>query len=96
MYWVFNSNCFDIYVNLTQTGTTFFGITQEKIENFIFPLPPIEEQELISYSLDAMTNSIDNTITNIQQQIGKLKEFRHSLISYAVTGKINLREEIIV
>lgn len=54
--------------------------------------PPLNEQIHIANFLDQKTAEIDDLITEIKLQIQKLKEYRQSLISEAVTGKIDVRE----
>jgi type I restriction enzyme S subunit len=53
--------------------------------------PPIQEQEAIASSLDRETAKIDTFVTKVLQSIEKLREYRQSLISAAVTGKIDVR-----
>lgn len=55
--------------------------------------PPIEEQVYIANYLDRTISETDSLITDIQISIQKLKEYRQSLISETVTGKIDVREE---
>ncbi|WP_395094413.1 restriction endonuclease subunit S [Armatimonas sp.] len=59
-----------------------------------FMLPPIEEQVEIANYLDAKTVHISNIIITINKQIENLKEFRKTLISDVVTGKIKVTEEV--
>ena len=57
----------------------------------IFSCQPSEgEQENIAKFLDEKIAKIDNTIEKIKVQIEKLKEAKQSLISEAVTGKIEV------
>jgi len=44
--------------------------------------------------LDRETSKIDALIAKVTEAIEKLKEYRTALISAAVTGKINVREEV--
>lgn len=55
------------------------------------PSPPLEEQKQIASFLDAETSKIDTLIEKANQSIALLKERRSSLISAAVTGKIDVR-----
>ena len=55
--------------------------------------PPRSEQWEIAGYLDCETTRIDALISKIRQAIDHLKEFRTALISAAVTGKIDVREE---
>lgn len=66
----------------------------EYLGNSIF-CPPLSEQHEISDYLDQKTAEIDATITKFRTQIEKLKEYRQSLISEVVTGKIDVRSVVI-
>ena len=57
-----------------------------------FPNPQLTEQTQIVEYLDEQTQKIDSTIEKETQRIGLLKEYRQSLISEVVTGKIDVRE----
>ncbi|MDR1770520.1 MAG: restriction endonuclease subunit S [Hungatella sp.] len=52
------------------------------------PLISLDEQEQISNYLDMKTSQIDGLIQDISSQIVLLKEYRQSIISEAVTGKV--------
>jgi type I restriction enzyme S subunit len=56
------------------------------------PFPLIDEQKQIAAYLDAETSKIDQLIDKANQSIALLKERRSSLVSAAVTGKIDVRE----
>ena len=51
-------------------------------------VPSFEEQKKIVEYLNNRTAAIDSLITDITSQIEKLKEYRQSIISEAVTGKV--------
>ena len=53
-------------------------------------IPPMTEQQDIVEYLDKKTNMIDTTITKEQKRIELLKEYRQSLISNVVTGKVKV------
>ncbi len=61
-----------------------------------FPNPQLTEQTQIVEYLDEQTQKIDSTIEKETQRIELLKEYRQSLISEVVTGKIDVRDEVIV
>ncbi len=65
-------------------------INREEINSIYIEIPSLEEQKLIVDFLDEKTAKIDNTIERIKVQIEKLKEAKQSLISEAVTGKIEV------
>lgn len=56
-------------------------------------LPKESEQPIVASFLDKKTEEIDSVITKIRDQIEKIKKAKQSLISEAVTGKIEVMEE---
>lgn len=59
-------------------------------------LPPKSEQKLISNYLRNKTAEIDDLISTAEQQVSLFKEYRQSIISEAVTGKIKVADSEIV
>ena len=57
------------------------------------PLPPLSEQVAIAAFLDYQTEKIDTLVTKIETAIERLQEYRSALITAAVTGKTDVREE---
>jgi type I restriction enzyme S subunit len=55
--------------------------------------PPVAEQRAIAAFLDRETARIDALVAKVRDAIEHLKELRTALISAAVTGKIDVREE---
>ena len=55
--------------------------------------PPFSEQAQIANFLNRKTEQIDELVAIEQRKIELLKEYRQSLISEAVTGKIDVRNE---
>ncbi len=56
--------------------------------------PPLSEQKAIGNFLDQKTKQIDELISAEQRKVELLKEYRQSLISEVVTGKIDVRSEV--
>ena len=75
--------------NLIRDGQAlrFNNFSQVKL---VLP-PKSEQQEIVEY-LDKEKNKIDNLIYKQKTLIEKLKEYRSTIISHAVTGKIDVRE----
>ena len=69
-------------------------LNKERIENAHLLCIPDAEQRAIADFLDRETARIDALITKVREAIGRLKELRQALISAAVTGKIDVREEV--
>jgi len=80
-------------VNLSITGATQPKITAENLGNICISFPPSFEERLSinNYILEESLK-IDTLILKQNQLIEKLKEYRSSIISHAVTGKIDVRE----
>ena len=92
LFWLLKSNQFIDFIEMIKSGSTIQHLYQETFENFKFTLPrTLGEQKSISKFLDKKINQTDGMLYMISCQIGKLQEFRQSLISSAVTGKIDLR-----
>ncbi len=82
------------YFELESNGITRYGLGKPSIENLLLPIPTDSEQLQITNFLDHKTEQIDALIAAEQQKIKLLKEYRQSLISEAVTGKIDVRNEV--
>lgn len=74
------------------TGVKVFSITQQILKSCYVWLPPIKEQlDIVDY-LDGQLGAIDKMLQVNNKTIDKLNEYRTSLITAAVTGKIDVRE----
>ena len=60
--------------------------------NLPLPFPPLSEQQAIANFLDDKLVKIDKCITVIEKEIKLTQEYRTSLISETVTGKIDVRK----
>ena len=69
------------------------NLNPTKYQQIVVPTPVLSEQQTIAGYLRCETAKIDALVSKIRQAINHLKEFRTALISAAVTGKINVREE---
>jgi type I restriction enzyme S subunit len=75
------------------TGVKLPRVSPEIIMNTNFPYPPhLEQKQIVSY-LDEQTQLIDKTISIEERRIELLKEYRQSLISEVVTGKIKVTND---
>ena len=67
-------------------------INQTTMGNIEFLLPPINEQNSIVNYLDNKTSKIASAIKSLEAYRDELNALKQSIISEAVTGKIDLRE----
>ncbi|WP_160243356.1 restriction endonuclease subunit S [Acinetobacter indicus] len=80
------------YIDILCNKATIAHFTAEKLNEMILLLPSINEQiEIVQY-LDEKCLKINNLIGEQNRLITKLKEYRTSIISHAVTGKIDVRD----
>jgi type I restriction enzyme S subunit len=56
-------------------------------------VPPVPEQLSISSRIECETTRINRITSTVVQSIDLLREYRTSLISAAVTGKIDVRQQ---
>jgi len=89
---VLQSNIGQTQISLLITGGNREGLTFEAIKDFVIPVPNISTQMQIVKTVNAFINKGIATTNIINNQITNLKEYRQSLISEAVTGKIDVRE----
>ena len=82
-----------MYSNIRGAALTRLTITL--ISNLLIIIPPLPEQQQIVTHLDQETQKIDTLIEKENKRIELLKEYRQSLISEVVTGKIDVRDEVL-
>ncbi len=68
------------------------GLAVETIKNLFIPFPPYKEQKEIVSLITSENERIKSTISKIENEVSLLQEYRTSLISEVVSGKIDVRE----
>jgi type I restriction enzyme S subunit len=74
-------------------ATTIEVIYSGTMREVLIPLPSLSEQHAISAYLNQEMAKLDALIIKVQVAIERLQEYRTALISAAVTGKIDVREQ---
>jgi restriction endonuclease S subunit len=92
LYLFTKSGLYENWKNSIFIQATIQNISADKYNGLEITVPPKEEQQEITKFILERTRLIDRSICVIQTQIDKLREYRQSLISEAVTGKIDVRE----
>lgn len=73
------------------TQTALPSMTQQDIGNHALAIPALNEQRQIVDYIETETAKLDTLIAKYQCELELLTEYRASLISHAVTGKIDVR-----
>ena len=94
LFYFMLSNRFIEYCDSISYGAKMPRTAVNDILNAKIPIPLDQEKLQIANFLDCKTQQIDKLITAEQRKIELLKEYRQSLISEAVTGKIDVRDEV--
>ena len=76
-----------------ENGVSRDALNFEQIGDLVFARPAISEQQTIAAFLDRESAKLDALIAKVRQAIDRLRELRTALISAAVTGRIDVREE---
>lgn len=69
---------------------TISHLTAEAFRRYRFAFPPVEEQQAIVLHLDGITQKLDTLVSHCEEHIARLREYRSSLISAAVTGQLDI------
>jgi len=76
-------------------GTTFKEISATNFGNFIIVAPPISDQQRIADYLDLKCGEIDSLIGLQEQMIEKLKAYKQSVITEAVTKGLDPNAKLV-
>ena len=89
-FYKYNLMAMKDYIFSDTNGNTQFNLNAEKVKNFYFVLPDMEIQKRIAFYLDRKCSQIDAIIARQQEVIEKLKAYKLSVISEAVTKGLDL------
>lgn len=84
LYYNLASPYFDRHVELTKSGTTFFGVSQTSVGEYNIILPPINEQTAIANAL----SDVDNWINSLEQLITKKRLIKQGVIQELLQPKV--------
>lgn len=94
LYFLLVSKIGQTLIELNTTGSGREGLNFEAINNFQLFLPTIKEQKSIITKLEKVNLETKQIIEKLRAQNKLLKEYRQSLISHVVTGKVDVRDEV--
>lgn len=88
--YLFKTDCWRSQIRSRVSGIKLFSITQKILNTLTIILPDEQEQISIANYLDFRCTLIDQTIEKQKQVIEKLREYKQSVITEAVTKGLNL------
>ena len=94
-YYYFAMSVFTEQFELYGAGTTFKEISASNLGNFILPAPPLSDQQFIADYLDEKCGEIDSLIRLQEQMIEKLKIYKQSVITEAVTKGLDPNAKLV-
>ncbi len=90
LYYILKSQNIEFQVESTVVGGTIPTISQAKINNYTFPIPNNDEQLKIVEYIKTTTAKVDTKLNKTKKLIALLIEYKTTLISDVVTGKIKV------
>jgi type I restriction enzyme S subunit len=79
-------------ISIEGNGFTRINLRQDRLKETPIFFPTLKEQQEIVEYLDKHTKEIDDLVSMEQRKIELLKEYRQSLISEVITGKLKVVE----
>lgn len=86
LYYQLSSKVFRDYIEISKSGSTFFGLSQEAVGNYLFKFPKPEEQTRIATILSGM----DAEITALETKLAKYRHIKQGMMQNLLTGRIRL------
>lgn len=88
--YLLQSNIIRDQVELSVIGGTIPTISQEKILNYLVPIPSMEEQLVIVDAINSSCKPLNEAMINANKQISLLQERKQIIINEMVTGKVKV------
>lgn len=95
IFWLFLSEQFSAWSVLEADRVAMPKINRNTLNSLRMPVPPLPEQTAIAAYLDRETAKLDKLVEKVEAVVTRLQEYRTALITAAVTGKIDVRQEAI-
>ena len=88
MLWVFKSVLFRKFVSALNTGSLIQHMFTRQLDEFLFPLPPLPEQEAIVEIVDRQLSVIERLEAEIDSKLKKVQGLRQAILRHAFTGRL--------
>ncbi|MCH9034326.1 MAG: restriction endonuclease subunit S [Planctomycetes bacterium] len=79
---------------ILSNATTIEVVYSDSLKQVRLPVPPVSEQRSILETVSRATERLECLLATVQIGLGYVQEYRSALISAAVTGKIDVRNEV--
>jgi type I restriction enzyme S subunit len=76
----------------SKQSTNLASINQSNVRELPVPMPPEEERKEVLAEVKRVTGNAEGLITHAKTHIARLREYRSSLISAAVTGQLDINQ----
>lgn len=86
LYYQLGSRRFKDFVELSKSGTTFFGLSQAAVADYPVVLPPLVEQARIA----AVLSDMDIAIAACEAQLAKARQIKQGMVQELLTGRTRL------
>lgn len=90
-----DSKLVQLQLLLMSNATTIDVIYSDSLKSVHLPIPPVREQSQILSELAENTFKLERLMSKVSDSIDILREYRTALISAVVTGKIDVRKEVV-
>jgi len=92
IWYIEDSAMFQESVTFESNATTIDVIYSETLKEVVVPIPPLREQKEIIEYLKIQNKNISKACIKLEKQVSLLNEYRNTIISNTVTGKIDVRD----
>lgn len=86
LYYQLSSRRFTDFVELSKSGSTFFGLSQAAVGKYPVLLPPLAEQTAIA----AVLSDMDAEIAALEEKLAKARQLKQGMMQELLTGRIRL------
>jgi type I restriction enzyme S subunit len=80
------SKSFKEHIEISKSGTTFFGLSQGAVGKYLFKHPSYTKQEEIANAFTTMDDELDQ----LRLKLNKTQKFKQGMMQSLLTGKIRL------
>ncbi len=88
IFWLIKTSFFLNYANTEATGSTIKNVSLDSMRNFLFPLPPLSEQQRIVSAIEKSFEQIDIIEKNKLNLKTYIKQTKSKVLDLAIHGKL--------